>query len=244
MKGRVEKGHQGHGKQHPEHFFQPMLPPQLQPADYAGHAEQGQPGSQGGPLGLGIRGEVGPGGQVRREEEALQNVQVPLVAVIKHGVPAVDHVVHPVVLQHRQHRGQQKQAGEPHAGYRFQRQQQKVFEREPPAAAGEAQEKVDEAEGYLAHKKVIVDKAAGKHSQGEQAPAAGFHVFVQSGQQQGEKDNGLMKVVKENIIDGKPGKGVQHRANHGGVRRLGVAVQIHIARKGGAGKLKNQQRAH
>ena len=43
------------------------------------------------------------------------------------------------------------------------------------------------------------------------------HIFIQRRQQQGEYDNGLMKVVKEDIIYGKTGKS---RIPYGFVRFL------------------------
>ena len=129
----------------------------LQPADDPRHAEEGQPGPQGGPLGAGIRGEVGPGGDVRREEEAFQNVDVPLVPVIEQGVPALRGIVYPGVLHHRQHRGHQQHAGNAQSQHRFQGQEQEVPQGDIPASGEHPHKPIDDAEGHLPHKEVVID---------------------------------------------------------------------------------------
>ena len=135
LEGGVEEGHQRHEEQNPQEFLQPVLPAHLQPANYAGHTKQGQPGSQRGPFGAGIRGEVGPGGQIRREEETGENVQIPLDVVVQHRVPAVDVFAGAVVLQHRHHRGHQQRAGEAQAQHSLQPQEEKIFQADAPAFA-------------------------------------------------------------------------------------------------------------
>ena len=244
LEGGIEEGHQGHQEQNPQHLLEPVLPAQLQPADDAGHAEQGQPRAQGCPFRFRLRREIGPGRQVRREEEALENVQVTLVFVIEHGVPAVDVIGGPVILGDGQHRGDQQHAGHAHPQHCLQRQQQEVPQGDAPASAQQPQEKVDQREGDLAHEEIVVYKAAGEHGEGKQAPPAVFHVFVQRGQHQGEEDDGLVEVVEENIVDGKAGKGVEHRADQGGVPAFGVPVQVDVARQRGRGEFQDKQRPH
>ena len=163
---------------------------------------------------------------------------------VQHRVPAVDVFAGAVVLQHRQHRGHQQRAGEAQAQHSLQPQEEKVLQADAPAFAEQPQEEIDQGKGDLSHEEVVVYHTAGAHRQSEQAPAAGCHVLVQGRQQQGEKDNGLVEMVKEDVVNGKAGKGVQHRANQGGVRAFGVAVEVDIACQGGAGEFEDQQRPH
>ena len=127
LEGGVQEGHHRHEEQNPQQLFQPVLAPQLQPANHSRHAKEGQPRPQRGPLRAGVRGEIGPGGQVRREEETAENVQVALVLVVEHGVPAVDVAGGAVVLHHHQHRGHQQHAGKPQPQHGLQGQQQEIL---------------------------------------------------------------------------------------------------------------------
>ncbi len=221
-----------------------MLPPQLKPAHHAGHAEQGKPRTQRGPFGFGIRGEIGPGRQVRREEQALEDVQVALVSVIEDSVPAVYHIIHPVVLEYGQHGRRQQQTGKSHPNEGLQGEKQKILEGDPKAPAEKPQEEIDQGKGYLAHKEVVVHETAGKHRESKDSPATVGDVFVYGGQEQREEDNGLMEMVKKDIINGKPGKSIEHCADQGGVRRFCVSVQVYIASKAGTGEFQNEQGAH
>ena len=244
LEGGVEEGHQSHEEQDPDELFQPMLAAHLKPADDAGHAEQRQPRSQRGPFGTGIGSDVGPCGQIGREEEAAENVQIPLDVVVKDCIPAVDVLGSAVVLQHGHHRGHQQYAGKSQTQHSFQGKQQEILEAQLPAFADDPQEEVDHGEGDLSHKEVIVYHAANAHRQGEEPPPAGGHVLIQGGQQQGEEYNGLVEVVEENVVDGEAGEGVQHTGNQGGIRIFHIAPHVDKASQGGAGKLQNQQGAH
>ena len=51
-------------------------------------------------------------------------------------------------------------------------------------------------------------------------------------------------MVEEDVVNGKSGKGIEHRADEGGVRGLGIPVNVDVPRKGGTGKFQNQQGAH
>ena len=216
----------------------------MQPCDDAGHAEQRQPRPQRSPLGAGIRREVGPGGNIRREEEALENVEVPLVPVIKKSVPAAGRIVHPGILQDCQHRRHQQHTGHTHAQHCFQRQQQKVLQGDFPAARKHPHKPVDDAEGYLSHKEIVVHQTAGEDRQGEHASAPGFHIFVHGRQQQGKEDNGFVEVVEKHVVHGKAGKRIEQTADDGPVFPADIPPQVNKAGQGRKSEFQHEQRGH
>ncbi len=171
-------------------------------------------------------------------------MEIPLVFVIEHRVPAVDDVSCAAVLQHSQDGGDKQSAGNAHPQHSLQGQEEEIPEGEPPIPPQHTQEEIYEGEGDLAHEEVIIHKAASRNRQGKKPPAAGCHVFVQGRQQQGEEHNGFVEMVKENIIDGKPRKGIEDGADEGGVRGFCIAVQVNVPGEAGAGKLQDEQRPH
>ena len=60
-----------------------------------------------------------------------------------------------------------------------------------------------------ARQKVVIHEATGKHSQREDAAPPVVHILVQSEKHEREDNNGFMKMIEKDIIDGKAGKGVE-----------------------------------
>ena len=240
----VEDRHQGHEEEQRQEALEPVLCAPLQKADDARHAEQRQPRAQGGPLGLAVRGEVGARGDVGREEEALQNVNVALVPAVEQGAPAVRGVVHARVLHHSQDRRHQQDARHQHAHDGLTEQQQEVAQIEAEAAREKAQEEVDQREGDLAHEEVVVDKAAEENGDGEDAAPPRGHILVERPEHEREEDDRLVEMIEEDVVDGEAGEGVEQAAEHGRVPAGDVAAQIVRARRGRAGELEDQKRPH
>ena len=70
-------------------------------------------------------------------------------------------------------------------------------------------EEIESNKNDLSDKKPVVDYRIDGNSAGKCTLAFIYHGHFQAKQQQREKDDCLMKVVKKDVIDGKTGKGVQ-----------------------------------
>ena len=95
------------------------------------------------------------------------------------------------------------------AQYRFAGQQREIPQANAPILDGQPQEKVNHAEYYLSHEEIIVHKTAGKNQQSEHAAPLSGHVFIQRPQEQRENDDGLVKVVEEDIVHRKAGERIE-----------------------------------
>ena len=135
LERRVEDRHPGHQKEDAEHFLEPVTAAALQKADDARHAEQRQPCPERRPFRSGIRREVGPGREIRREEQALQDVEIPLAPAVDQRVPAVGRVVDARILHHSEDRRQQEDACQQQTEHRFQQENRQIAQAEPPAPA-------------------------------------------------------------------------------------------------------------
>ena len=244
LEGRVEDRHKGHEKQNGQEGAQPVLPAPLQKADDARHAEQRQPRAEGSPFCLAVRGKVRPRGNVGREEKAFKNVEIALVPAVQKRAPAVRRVVHTRVLHDGQDRRHQKHARHQHAHDGLAEQQEEVAQVDAERAREKAQEKVNQREGDLSDEEIIVDKAAQKDGDGKNAAPPRGHVLVERPEHEREAHDRLMKVIEEDVIDGKAGKGVEETAEDRRVPPGDVAPQVVRARRGRAGKLEDQERPH
>ena len=227
-----------------QEILEPVLAAPLQKADDARHAEQRQPRAEGGPFRLAVRGEVRPRRDVGREEEALENVEVPLVPAVEQSAPPARRVVDARVLHDGQDRRDEQHARHQHADDGLAEKQQEIPEVQAVRLRQQAQEEVDQRKRDLPDEEIIVHEAAQKDGERENPAPPRRHVLVERPEHEREEDDRLVEVVEEDVVDGKAGERVQQPAEDGGVPARDVPAQVVRARQAGAGELEDEQRPH
>ena len=105
-------------------------------------------------------------------------------------------------------------------------------------------QEVDDEEEHLPYEEEIVIQQVNAHPEGEQPVAAVINGLVQRPEHPWEEGQHIDEVVEEDVVQPPPGKGVEHRAQHGVILVLDIAAEVEVRAAARCGELEHQQRAH
>lgn len=240
--------HQEHGK-----IGQPRPLARRDVGEHAAHPEQRQPDGVRGPALVMPVGEVDARGDVRREEIALDDVDIALGVQRLLAVHAVHIEQHPPalvaaaetgVVEDRKACRQEQHRADEHAEHGFHGKAEEILQIDAERPLGAAEHKVHNAERDLTGEHKVVHHTVDRDGERKLPAAVVLHQFLHADEQQREEGDDLVELIEENVVNLEAGEGVQQCADDGVVLVFNKALEVRVGDDGGRGELEHIDRRH